>query len=623
MNKAAIYHHCGDTWCYALDDKRLHIRLRTAAADIDRIELVHGDPFEWRDIGGTHVWASECADMTKAGTNGVHDFWEATVTPPYSRLKYWFIIHSGRTACEFGEKGIVDAVDRWNTWNTFIFPYIHAEETFRAPEWTGDTVWYQIFPERFANGNPALNPDGTKDWQHGPVTNHEFYGGDLPGITAKLDHIASLGVNGIYLTPIFESPSVHKYDTKDYLKIDPAFGTEDDLKKLVSECHKRGIKLILDAVFNHSGTKFAPWQDVLKNGESSRYRDWFVIDRFPLMPEADAGAQNATGAGATDAASGNIRRPDDSHEAGFRTFAFTTGMPKLNTWNPELREYLLGVAEYYVRECGIDGWRLDVANEVPHDFWRAFRARVKKANPDAYIVGEIWHNSIDWLQGDQYDAIMNYHFGQAIESFLNGTEEIPDGMALARRMTTLEQAYPVPAIRAGFNLLDSHDTARIINRLGGNLAAARQAWLILALLPGSPCFYYGSEFGVDGGHDPDCRRCMPWDESAQKEGQLAFIKEIIALRRSNAELVNKGKREWLFDRRVPGLFGFRITAETGEDCRGASAQTAGTDTSLTILVNRSGKTLSAKKFTRLLNRRELCNPALADISPNGWLVLRD
>ncbi len=610
MNTSAIYHHCGDHWCYAFDDTTLHIRIRTAASDIDRVEIVCGDPYEWQPGKEGYEWASDLYPMRKVGTNGVHDFWEFLFEPPYRRLKYWFILHKGRASVEYGEKGVVTAVDRHNTWNTFIYPYIQPTEVYRAPEWVGETVWYQIFPERYHNGNPALNPPGTKEWQYGEVTNKEYYGGDLAGITAKLDHIADLGFNGIYLTPIFQSPSVHKYDTGDYLKIDPAFGTEEDLRTLVAECHRRGIRIILDAVFNHSGTTFAPWADVLEKGEASRFRDWFAIRDFPLFGVNEDGSPRAD--------------DGDSHRANFETFAFTTGMPKLNTANPEVREYLLKVADYWIRECDIDGWRLDVANEVTHDFWREFRRVVKAAKPDAYIVGEIWHHSIDWLRGDQYDAIMNYHFGQAITEFLKGTAEIPDARALAHRAETLEKSYPLPVIRAGFNLLDSHDTARLIHRLDGNLSAARIAWLILALLPGSPCFYYGSEYAVTGAHDPDCRRCMPWDTAHQDRSQYEFLKAVIALRRENAALVNRGRREWLTNPKLPDVFGFRISAgAAGEDESDAAYGRLRPENgyrgakSLTVFVNRGKKPVSGARLAKAFGKAAEC-PEFAELGSEGY-----
>lgn len=607
MNKAGVYHHCGDSWCYAYDENTLHIRIRTAKDDIDKVELVCGDPFEWELTGSTHGWKSETRTMIPCGTNGVHDFWEIRVCPPFKRLKYWFIIHKGKETMEFGEKGLVQPVNPANIWNTFIFPYIQKTEVYTAPQWVGETVWYQIFPERYHNGNPDINPEGTLPWKNGPVTNKEFYGGNLRGIIQKLDHIAELGCNGMYLTPIFESPSVHKYDTTDYMKIDPAFGTEEDLRTLVREAHKKGIRVMLDAVFNHCGVHFAPWQDVLANGEKSRYRNWFVIDSFPLF--------------GIDPETGKERADDgDSHKTGFKTFAFTTGMPKLNTSDPQLREYLLSVAEYWIKTCDIDGWRLDVANEVDHDFWRDFRKRVKAAKKDAYIVGEIWHHSIDWLRGDQYDAIMNYHFGQAVTNFLLSSQEIPDGTALANRLTNLELSYPLPVIRSGFNLLDSHDTARLVHQLKGNLAAARQAWLLLALLPGSPCFYYGSEFGVDGAHDPDCRRCMPWEEENQEPGQFEFLKSIINLRKTNSVLIQKGVRTWLTDSKKPGLFGLRI-------CEGSDTENLlplGSTRKIIVIINREKTAIGKKELKKMLFADELAQTTFESIDVGGfaWAELK-
>lgn len=574
MNKAGIYHQCKDQWCYALDEDTLHIRLKTAYNDIDAIEIYFGDPFEWSthkasDPSQTskHAWNSTSTSMQKAGTDGIHDFWEIRIKPPYKRLKYWFLVHAGSESYEYGEKGLVSPYDRYNTWNTFVFPYIHESEVYKAPEWAHDRIWYQIFPERFFNGKPSLNPKNTQKWQHGPVTNSELYGGNIPGITAKLDHIVKLGCNGLYLTPIFSSPSTHKYDTKDYLAIDPHFGTEEDLQELVVECHKRGIKIILDAVFNHSGVLFAPWQDVLEKGEDSQYRNWFVIDSFPLF-----GTNPTTGE--------PLQNTGDSHKANFKTFAFTTSMPKLNTTNKEVQEYLIKVATHYIRKFDIDGWRLDVANEVDHQFWRAFRTAVHRIKPEAYIVGEIWHNSIDWLKGDQYDAVMNYHFGQAITNFLLTHSEVPTGMALAHRIYHLEMDYPLTVVRAGFNLLDSHDTARLLHMLNNDIKLARIAWIILMFLPASPCIYYGSEYGIKGGYDPDCRRCMPWETPQdQEEGQEEFIKTSIALRKKYLDLIQKGKRTFIFDTNTD-LFGIHL--EVSDETKSASEEAD----KITLLVNR-------------------------------------
>ena len=198
-----------------------------------------------------------------------------------------------------------------------------------------------------------------------------------------LDYLEELGINGIYFTPIFHAYSNHKYDTIDYREIDPQFGTKETLKTLIEECHKRNIRVMLDAVFNHSGYYFLPFQDLLEKGEKSKYKDWFHPHSFPLK---------------------GGERPN------YETFGFFESMPKLNTANPEVKKYLLEVSAYWIEEFDIDGWRLDVANEVDQPFWREFRKTVKNIKPDLYILGEIWHDSMPWLRGDQFDAVMNYPF---------------------------------------------------------------------------------------------------------------------------------------------------------------------------------------------------------------------
>ncbi len=416
-------------------------------------------------------------------------------------------------------------------------------------------MWYQVFPDRFANGRPAINPPGTKPWHRGAVTNRELYGGDLPGVVSKLDHIAELGCNGLYLTPIFQSPSVHKYDTTDYLRIDPAFGNEDDLRALVKGCHDRGIRLILDAVFNHSGVLFGPWQDVLTRREASRFRGWFHIEDFAKLT-----ANPLTW----------------NRDLGYATFAFAAGMPKLNTADSEVQDYLLRATEYWM-DFGIDGWRLDVANEVDHDFWRRYRKVVKAKNPEAFIVGEIWHDSMPWLRGDQYDAVMNYRYGNAVSDFVLGLNHMESARDFAQALDGIDISYPLPVLRCMFNILDSHDTDRFLTRCGGNKARARLGWVLLFLLRGSPCVYYGSEVGMEGGHDPDNRRCMVWEPEHQDLEQFAFLQKLARLRVTEVELINRGHREWVLDDAEPDVLGLRIGGQTP------------TQRSLTLTINRSAQ----------------------------------
>ncbi|HOX18025.1 MAG TPA: glycoside hydrolase family 13 protein [Spirochaetales bacterium] len=557
MNGAAVYHRATDSFCYAADGDTLHLRLRTAAGDVERVEVFAGDPHDWARavvpaVAGTEAaswaWRNEALGARKVGTDGLSDFWQAEWRPPYRRARYFFRLHAvDGTVWDYGEKGLIPASSNpppgqpsGDYWNAFVFPYINAVDVFRAPDWVAGTVWYQIFPERFANGDPSNDPAGAKPWSRGPVRNEERYGGDLRGVIRHLDRIAGLGFNGLYLTPIFAAPSAHKYDTTDYLRVDPAFGTEDELRELSDACRTRGIRLMLDAVFNHSGPEFGPWKDVLEKGEASRYRDWFHIKEFPLFPEGkDTG---------------------DSRRANFETFAFTTRMPKLNTANPGLKAYLLDAAERYVRDFGISGWRLDVANEIDHQFWREFRARVKAADPEAYIVGEIWHDAMPWLRGEQYDAVMNYPYGTAISDFLLGRPWARSGEQLGQRLAAIDFSYPEPVLRASFNPLDSHDTDRIVTRFGSP-ELARVALTLLFALPGAPCIYYGTEYALEGGQDPDNRRCLPVDPSADELGFQEFTRALVGLRREAWRLFAHGERKPASLATRPGFAGFRVEGE--------------------------------------------------------------
>ncbi|MCX7655056.1 MAG: glycoside hydrolase family 13 protein [Treponemataceae bacterium] len=548
MNHAAVYHRPWDNLCYARDSRTVVIRLLTAVDDVQGVELWAGDPHEWEPIAqGKSRWKCSPYEMQRAGCDGLHEYWEVALVPPYKRLRYFFRLKSrGGQGWDYGEKGIfpcedpLKAVPCGDFWNAFMFPYIHESEVFRGPRWVSETVWYQIFPERFYNGNPHNDPAHVKPWHRGPVTNHEWYGGDLRGIIQKLDHIENLGCNGIYLTPIFLSPSVHKYDTTDYLTVDPAFGTVEDLRDLVQECHRRGIRIMLDAVFNHCGRDFAPWQDVLKRGLQSPYRDWFYIKNFPLFSEEKEGHHR--------------------HLANFETFAFVTGMPKLNTTNSEVREYLLKIAEYYVREFDIDGWRLDVANEIDHEFWREFRRRIKAIKPDVYIVGEVWHDAMPWLRGDQYDAVMNYPLGMTICDFLSNTDGSWTAEKLVQHWNHLWFLYPDTVQKVAFNLLDSHDTERLVTRLASR-ELAKLALLLLFSFPGSPCLYYGTEYALEGGRDPDNRRCMIWDPTTDEIAFCQFVASLIKLRRQYGQLFENGKRIYRTDPDNPALL--TITLENG------------------------------------------------------------
>ncbi|MDU5950422.1 MAG: glycoside hydrolase family 13 protein, partial [Paenibacillus macerans] len=262
-----------------------------------------------------------------------------------------------------------------------------------------------------------------------------------------------------------------------------------------------------DAVFNHCGEQFPPFQDVLKNGAASPYADWFHVNQFPARVENGFPT--------------------------YDTFGFFPKMPKFNTANPRLKEYLLGVAEYWIKEIKLDGWRLDVANEIDHHFWREFRQVVKKANPDAYLIGEVWSDSLNWLLGDQFDSVMNYPFADKVLEFFNGGM---DGCAFSDEMGALIMRYPQQTNEVVFNMLCSHDTPRLLTRVGGDKRKLKLCVVFLFTYIGTPCVFYGDEIGLTGEGDPDCRKCMEWDRSKQDRELYDFYKLMIALRKKHIAL---------------------------------------------------------------------------------------
>lgn len=511
MFKEAIYHRPKNNFAYAYDKETLHITLQSKKGDLDSVQLIYGDPYEWNE----GKWINHSITMKKTGSTEQHDFWFIAIKPEFRRMRYGFQCISNDETWTYTERGFYkeNPVD---VGFYFCFPFLHPNDVFTAPEWVKDTVWYQIFPERFANGDASTNPEGTLAWGSVPPTPTNFFGGDFQGVIDHLDHLDELGINGIYFTPIFKAYSNHKYDTIDYMEIDPQFGDKETFRKLVKACHKRGIRVMLDAVFNHSGFYFKPFQDVLENQEDSSYKDWFHLWEFPVKTE-----------------------PAPNYD----TFAFVSSMPKLNTMHPEVKKYLLDVARYWIEEFDIDGWRLDVANEVDHQFWREFRNVVKEVKPDAYILGEIWHDSMPWLQGDQFDAVMNYPFTNGAVDFFAKQEVTPS--AFANTITEVLHMYPANVNEVAFNLLDSHDTPRILTLAQNNKQRVELLYLFQLSFVGTPCIYYGDEVGMAGGQDPGCRECMVWDPKKQDRNLFDFIQKLIQLRKDLPAFGNKGTFRFL------------------------------------------------------------------------------
>ncbi|MBK4108999.1 alpha-glycosidase [Lactococcus petauri] len=529
MNKAAIYHRPESEFAYLYTEETIHIRLRVARDDIQSVALIYGDPYMFvkRDDESEMVWDYQEVEMKHGLSTAESDFYVTEVGVPHKRMDYLFVItdYDGEKVV-YSDSGILPYQVKLLTkkYAAFRMPFFHEVDRFKAPEWVKNTVWYQIFPERFANGNPAINPVGVKEWDPTESPNRQdLYGGDLQGVIDHLDHLTDLGVNGIYFTPVFQAYSNHKYDTEDYLKIDQYFGDLEVFKTLVKEAHQRGVKVMLDAVFNHIGDTSPQWQDVLKHQENSKYADWFHVNQWPATytPTEDF---------------------EVSEAATYDTFAFTPHMPKLNTANPEVQEYLLNIAEYWIKECDIDAWRLDVADEVDHAFWKKFRTTCDAAKDDFYILGEVWHSAQPWLVGDEFSAVMNYAYTNAIiDTFVKEELSLEQMVSAINAQLML---YRKQTNQVMFNILDSHDTPRLLTQAKGSKDLVKQVQAFMYLQPGVPCIYYGDEYGLDGGADPDCRKCMPWTEEHQDLEMFAFFKDLVAFRREYAETLSQTDLDW-------------------------------------------------------------------------------
>lgn len=370
------------------------------------------------------------------------------------------------------------------------------------PDWVPDTVFYQVFPDRFANGNRRLGPPDVQLWGSVPDSDH-FQGGDLAGVLTRLGYLADLGVTGLWLNPIFEAGTNHRYDTHDYLRIDHRLGDEGLLKEVVQEAHRYGIRVLLDGVFNHCGDGFWAFQDLIANGESSAYRDWFFVRHFPIETDPPS----------------------------YQTCGGAPYLPKLNTANPEVRSYLLEVASHWVEIADIDGWRLDVPWKVPRDFWEDLRAAVRGAKPDTYLVGEIWRDAAPWL--DVFDGAMNYRLRDVLLDFC-----IRDHLDAEDAALEIERLLELHAAAAPWmlNLLGSHDTARVRTVADGDDRRVRLAQVALLTLPGAPLIYYGDELGLEGGNDPGCRGAMPADVEDWGTPEFEATRQLVAIRHAHPAL---------------------------------------------------------------------------------------
>ena len=503
MEYSAIFHDMDKRFCYAIDKDLFVIRVQVKKDDMKEVILHYEDkyiPMESKDTRMT-------LPMKKVAVSQFHDYYEAQLQMNLICLRYFFEFTDMQGEKVYYGNYEFDKECITNRDRMFDCPQnLREEEMFEVPQWAANKVVYQIFPSRFASTQPV----DKKLWYKAPITPMDDLHGNLRGIIEHLDYIKDLGIDVVYLTPIFKSNSCHKYDTIDYYQVDPSFGTTEDLKELVQKSHERGMKVVLDAVYNHTGREFFAFQDILEKGEKSKYLDWYFIDELPLKDEW-----------------GEIPN--------FKCFGYYGGMPKLNLKNPEVEKYITDVACYWIKECDIDGWRLDVGDEISHFFWKNFRKAIKAVKKDMLIIGEIWHYAGDFLEGDEWDTVMNYPFylnmiDLLADEKINVSKFVQNLGYLKGRLN--KKCYPLM-----WNLIDSHDTARFLHLCNDNKKKQHLAAAFQLLLPGMPMVYYGDEYAMPGANDPDCRRGMYWDEEYQDKEMYNWYKKLMQVRKTHACIV--------------------------------------------------------------------------------------
>jgi glycosidase len=527
IDTASIYHGSEIRYVNLLAGRVLQVRLRVKAGDASRCEVYL--PSQGKSV-----------PMRWVLTDGCHDYWIADVHLMDPYLDYAFRIADGPHHVWYCAAG----AGRYRPRNGFFRYERSKTEPFVTPSWVKDAVFYQIFVERFHNGDRTNDPPCVEAWGGKPRIRN-FFGGDLRGVIDRVPYLKDLGVTALYLNPIFEASTNHKYNTTDYFRIDPHFGDLAVMKELVETCHREGIRVVLDGVFNHTGVDFFAFRDLCEKGEASRYKSWFTVKSFPVRT-----------------------KPEPTYYCWWNIWE----LPKLNVPDPEVEKYILDVATYWIREARIDGWRLDVPEEIYSGFWVKFRDSVKKADKDSYIVGEIWSDATPWLKGDTFDGVMNYRLREAILDFI-ALRKI-GAAAFDRKVQGIFIDYPWQGAEAMLNLVGSHDTARVAS-LCTDARRLPLVYLLQMTLPGAPCIYYGDEVGMEGGKDPDCRRTFDWGDPSGS-ALRRYIKRLIEIRRTHGALRDGRFIPWRADDRN-GIYGFirdkggdRVAVAVNsnkEDCR--------------------------------------------------------
>lgn len=573
MNNHAIYHIPDVPYAYALNKDKLRILLRVAKDDIKECRLYYRCRYDFKN-------QYKGIKMDLFEENNLFEIYSMDVSIFRNRYRYYFeVTDNNDEIYYYDERGSRLKTKEEYEPVSFQYAYIGEADIYEESKWLQESVVYQIFPDRFCNGNESINSENVKPWGD-KVNTKTVFGGDLQGIINKVEYLRDLGITLLYLTPIFKSPSNHKYNIDDYYMVDESFGDIETLKVLVNKCHKNNIRVVLDGVFNHTGADFFAFKDVLENQEKSKYINWYHIDKLPVSKT----------------------------DINYYTFANKVAyMPKLNTCNSEVKNYFIDVARYWIREAGIDGWRFDVCDEVDHQFWREMRIGIKEEKNDAVLIGEIMHESVSFLRGEQLDSIMNYPFKHAMVDFFAkrkiDAKELNDILAINRYI------YMESISKQLWNLVGSHDTSRYLTECNGNVNRMKLAAVFQFTYLGLPYIYYGDEVGVDGEDDPQCRKCMDWDEENQNKELLNHYKNLSIIRKKNKALMHGKYRD------------------IGSNDKVLIFERTLGDEKIVIIINNDEKSVSIpldkyKNIYDLYNRSIIIVKEKVDIEPMSFKILK-
>ncbi len=505
MEKSAILHIPQSEYAFVRGGNVLTIRLRAKAMDLTGCSLYYADRADMHSpVEFTYL------PMRIVLRDDLHDYYEVTFKSPYERVCYyfklekqkeWIYYYGDRFTRELADLEIRGQIVEGRS-EYFQYPYMLRQEEWQTPEWFKNAVVYNIFPDSFASGKENLKTQSRDVQTESGNRSKSRLGGTIEGIMLNLDYIQEMGFNCIYLNPVFSAGEYHKYDIWDYYHVDPCLGTDEDFECLAKEVHRRGMHLIIDGVFNHCSWYFFAFEDVVKNGEQSVYKDWFYELAYPVV------------------------RPDDQEMPSYACFAYEKKMPKLNTANKEVQQYFADVCRHWIEKYHIDGWRLDVANEVTKEFWRYFGQTARAINPDIVLIGEVWENARVWLSGDMFDSVMNYEFRGLCRDFFALRKM--DAVTFASSMEKMYFRYPDTVAGCQLNLLDSHDVPRFLSLCGGDRKKWKLAFLVLAFYPGIPSLFYGDERDIEGIQEYAYRSPMRWEEENETGD---FVKKVMQIRK--------------------------------------------------------------------------------------------